>query len=171
MKLSHILVGFKRWPISFGLVFLSSIALIGLIIYRLTHTLSKDEKKKVSYGEIALSLLSSGTTILSSLMVILFMFSSIFFLVYGLLFKVKTYGPTRKSLSGMDTILYIISFALLSIVLTPLVLTIIRGALEDRLTTTQDKILSIATILSSMYIAYVILRRAAFWGFMLHGVK
>jgi hypothetical protein len=170
MKLSHILVGFKRWPISFGLTFLSSIALIGLIIYRLTHTLSKDEKKKVSYGEIALSLLSSGTTILSGLMIILFMFWSIFFRVYGLFFKVKTYGPTRKSLSGMHTISYIF-FGLLSIVLSPLVLTIIRGALEDRLTPTQDKILSISTIASSIYIANVILRRAAFWGFMFHGVK
>jgi len=153
MKLSHILVGFKRWPISFGLVFLSSIALIGLIIYRLTHTLSKDEKKKVSYGEIALSLLSSGTTILSSLMIILFMFWSIFF-----------------GKSGIQIMSHV-SFALLSIVLSPLVLTIIRGALEDRLTTTQDKILSTTTIVSSMYIAYVILRRAANWGFMFHGVK
>ena len=163
MKLSHILVGFKRWPISFGLTFLSSIALIGLIIYRLTHTLSKDEKKKVSYGEIALSLLSSGTTILYSSGLMLILFWSIFFRVYGLFFKVKTYGPTRKSLSGMRTISYIF-FGLLSIVLSPLVLTIIRGALEDRLTPTQDKILSISTIASSIYIANVILRRASFLG-------
>ena len=61
------------------------------------------------------------------------------------------------------TISYIF-FGLLSIVLSPLVLTIIRGALEDRLTPTQDKILSISTIASSIYIANVILRRASFLG-------
>ena len=152
MKLSHILFGFISRPIEFGLVFLSAIALIGLIIYRLTNTLSKDEKKKLSYGEIALSLLTSGPQILFLLYTIFFLCSWAFF-----------YGK-KSHLNYVIKMLYFLFIQVLFILLSPFVLTMIRTNLEDRLTNIQDTILSASTIVSSTYAAYIVLVRANQWG-------
>ena len=157
MKLSHILFGFISRPIEFGLVFLSAIALIGLIIYRLTNTLSKDEKKKLSYGEIALSLLTSGPQIL-------FLFQTTIFFVFMSFLSLFHGGKGRLKDNLLLFYLYVLFIKVLFILLSPFVLTMIRTNLEDRLTNIQDTILSASTILSSTYAAYIVLVRANQWG-------
>ena len=117
-----------------GPIFIAQVVLIGLINYRLIKApeLSDDEKKKISYTELALSFVGS------------FIFIFIY-VVFGILggIKVVSYGTTRDIFFGLRMIFMSL---ILLIFLTPFGLTTLRVALEDKLTAHQKNALSGFTI-------------------------
>jgi hypothetical protein len=125
--------------------FLPLIILIGLIIYRLANSnnMSDDEKKKLSYAEIALASVGSfsvlvffGIVVILSLVVIILMFVGI-----------KEF--TSK-------VLFVLPFFVITlIILNPVSLTALRMILHDKLTEQQQNIIAGITIPVAVYMMYL----------------
>ena len=121
------------------------IILIGLIIYRLANSnnMSDDEKKKLSYAEIALASVGSfsvlvffGIVVILSLVVIILMFIGI-----------KEF--TSK-------VLFVLPFFVITlIILNPVSLTALRMILHDKLTEQQQNIIAGITIPVAVYMMYL----------------
>jgi hypothetical protein len=126
-------------------VLLSCISLFGLVTYRLANpNLTNEEKKKISYAEIVISFFAS--TMLLFFMIFLAMGS------YSFL--------TFRKFHENPHFLYSLKFFLLAIfciITSPLSLTIIQYSFQDMLAA-NDKYLSIAILLSSIYSAMFPLR-------------
>ena len=125
--------------------FLPLIIFIGLIIYRLANSnnMSDDEKKKLSYAEIALAsvgsfpvLLLFGIVVMVSLIGIMMLFVGINKFRYEHLFLLP---------------FYYITF----IILNPVSLTALRMFLHDKLTEQQQNIIAGITIPVAVYMMYL----------------
>ena len=111
-------------------VLLCSITLFGLIIYRLANPNLTDEKKKqLSYGEIILSFFSS----------LMFLYFSIFYMLY-LSFNKNYFFSSLKT-----TIL-----AIFYIIMSPFSLSIIHYCFQEKLGN-NEKILSILQLFSTIF--------------------
>jgi hypothetical protein len=116
-----------------GPIYVAQLALISIIIYRLTKTdLSQDEKKKISYAELPISLVAS----ISSLwMYGIFLFS--------LLSSIFSYFS-----------IYTIYLCLLFLLFTPFTFTVLRVALDNKLSEEQKLVLSVVTIPLTIFTAW-----------------
>jgi hypothetical protein len=115
---------------------IANIILIGLIGYRLAKDseMSKDEKKNISYAEIAFSFIGSLIVLLWCCAIIMILF-----------------GTSRHSyLTRVLYLLVPISILLLS----PFSSTVLQVALDNKLSDLQEKIISGFTILSALFSIY-----------------
>ena len=111
-------------------VLLCSITLFGLIIYRLANpNLTDKNKKPLSYGEIVLSFFSS----------LMFLYFSIFYMLY-LSFNKNHFLSSLKT-----TIL-----AIFYIIMSPFSLSIIHYCFQEKLGN-NEKILSILQLISTLF--------------------
>ena len=131
------------------------IILIGLIIYRLANSnnMSDDEKKKLSYAEIAFS-------VVGSLPVLAWFGFVVMGMVFGLIlfasggFGLLSGGNNKPSNFYKDIpiiLLYFITF----IILNPVSLTALRIHLHDTLTEQQQNIIAGITIPVAVYMMYL----------------
>ena len=135
--------------------FLPLIILIGLLIYRLatSNNMSDDAKKKLSYAEIAFSVVGSLPVLAwFGFVVIGMVFGLILFAIGG--FGLLSGGNNKpsnffKSLLGM--LFYVITF----IILNPVSLTALRIHLHDTLTEQQQNIIAGITIPVAVYMMYL----------------
>jgi len=120
---------FKKFSIPFLLV---NIALMGVLIYRLanSNSISNDEKKKLSYAEIGLSL-AGGLPVLY---------------IFIMLFIVTIYIHTTHVYIPLSSFVKLILFGVLFIVFNQLTLTGLRMFLHDVLSEQQQNIISGITI-------------------------
>jgi len=112
-----------------GPIYASQFILICLIVYRLTKKdLSQEEKKNISYAELAIS----------------FVASFVFILVYGvfLFFVIFSFRFIH------------IYTCLLFLLFTPFTFTVLRVALENKLNEEQKLVLSVVTIPLTIYTAW-----------------
>jgi len=135
---------------------LACIILIGLITYRLIEydTLRENNKKNISYSEIPISFVASWKYF-ASFIFILIMFGSM--LLSGLIHGYKGIRETFSLVALLGGFVLVMFIALL---LSPIGLTIIRVSLQDNITRKYDIGLSVTTVLSSLYVIYVILRES-----------
>jgi cytochrome bd-type quinol oxidase subunit 2 len=113
-----------------GPIYVSQFILICLIVYRLTKIdLSQEEKKKLSYSELAISFIASFIPIV----------------IYGMFLSISIYGFSIS----------LIYICLLYLLFTPFTFTVLRVALENKLSEQQKHISSIATIPLTVYVAWV----------------
>jgi L-cystine uptake protein TcyP (sodium:dicarboxylate symporter family) len=120
---------------------IANIVLIGLICYRLIgwNDISKDEKKNISYAEIAFSFIGSFVVLLLCCILIPLLFISLFI------------GKTN--LSYIQRVSYLI-FYISILLLTPFSSTVLRVGLDNKLSVLQEKIISGFTILSALFSVY-----------------
>ncbi len=120
---------------------IANILLIGLIGYRLIkdNEMPKEEKKNISYAEIAFSFIGSFTVLLWCSIVILVH-------VFSLLFRTST----KPYITQMTYLIVYISILLLS----PFSTTVLQMALDNKLSDLQEKIISGVTILSALFSIY-----------------
>jgi len=112
-----------------GPIYVSQFVLICLIVYRLTKTdLSQEEKKKISYTELAISFIASFVLIVVYGMFLFFMILSFRFLD--------------------------IYYCLLFLLYTPFTFTVLNVALENKLSEEQKLVLSVLTIPLTIYAAW-----------------
>ena len=112
-------------------ILFSCISLFGLVSYRLINTkLTDEEKKKISYGEIVISLFVS---------------------IQILFFMIMVAIPTSRSILSLNfNILKMFIWAIFCIITSPISLTIIQYAFQDNLGN-SDKFLSIGILLSTIF--------------------
>ena len=112
-------------------ILFSCIILFGLVSYRLINTkLSDEEKKKISYGEIVISLFVS---------------------IKILFFMIMVAIPTSRSILSLNfNILKMFIWAIFCIITSPISLTTIQYAFQDNLGN-SDKFLSIGILLSTIF--------------------
>lgn len=126
-------------------VLLSCISLFGLVTYRLVNpNLTDEEKKKISYAEIVISFFAS--TMVLFFMIFLAMGTS-FFLSLGQLDHNPHYSNN----------LQLFLWAIFCIITSPFSLTILQYSFQDMMGA-NDKYLSIAILLSTLYCAIFPLR-------------
>lgn len=133
--------------------FLPLIILIGLIIYRLANSnnMSEDEKKKLSYAEIALASVGSfpvlvwfGIVVILSVITVILFFIGLFTGYYK--------NKSGKLYEGLLLLpFYYITF----IILNPASLTALRMFLHDKLTEQQQNIIAGITIPVAVYMMYL----------------
>lgn len=118
--------------------FAANLVLIGLLCYRLiqANELSEDEKKKLSYAEIAFSFIGS-------LIVIVLYFIYLLLLIFG--------TSKWSYIIRLPYILVIIALLLL----TPFVITVLRVGLDAKLTDQQKNILAGITLPSVLWSMYI----------------
>jgi len=124
---------------------LSGIALISLITYRLLYPVSDDLNQKLSYAELALSLVTSSRI-----------------LVYtGILFMILLIALARGSVfNGMFLIFMI--YALVGLLLNPFVLSGLRVLLQDKINDTLISLTIVAsTVITLVYTSAMFLRKKA----------
>lgn len=113
------------------LVLLSCISLFGLTLYRLINTsMTNEEKKNISYGQIIISL-----------------FASIYIVYYIVLVFLMSYFS-----SNLLSNLLLFTSAIFYIVTSPIILTTIQYLFQDKLGN-NDKFLSIGILVSSIFSA------------------
>ena len=112
-------------------ILFSCIILFGLVSYRLINTkLTDEEKKKISYGEIVISLFVS---------------------IKILFFMIMVAIPTSRSILSLNfNILKMFIWAIFCIITSPISLTTIQYAFQDNLGN-SDKFLSIGILLSTIF--------------------
>lgn len=125
-----------------GPIFISSIILTCLILYRLIKSseLSDDQKKTISYYELVLSFISS----------FIMLFFSWMGMTMGFYFMFS--ANNRKIL--MNNIM-LIFMCLIYILLSPFGLTLIRVSLQNFLTENQKNIISYLTLPSIAYATFI----------------
>lgn len=112
--------------------YLGQLILICLIVYRITsNKLSIKEKEGISYAELVVSFLASFVPIV-------IYGQSLFFMILFL------------SMKNIKLIMYYV----LLLLLTPFVFTILRVALENKASEEQKLILSVVTILITIFATY-----------------
>jgi hypothetical protein len=136
--------------------FLPLIVLIGLLIYRLatSNNMSDDAKKKLSYAEIAFSVVGSLPVLAWFGFVVIggIVFTLILFAIGG--FGFFSGGNNKPSNFYKDIpilLLYFITF----IILNPVSLTALRIHLHDTLTEQQQNIIAGITIPVAIYVMYL----------------
>ena len=129
----------KWWNAPF---LIANIVLIGLICYRLIgwNEISKDEKKNISYAEIAFSFIGSFVV-----------FGWCCLITFLALFGVSGIQPWPRPYMRRVYLL-LISLSIFS--LTPFTNTVLRVALDNKLSDLQEKIISGFTILSALFSIY-----------------
>ena len=112
-------------------ILFSCIILFGLVSYRLINTtLTDEEKKKISYGEIVISLFVS---------------------IQILFFMIMVAIPASRSVLSLNfNILKMFIWAIFCIITSPISLTTIQYAFQDKLGN-SDKFLSIGILLSTIF--------------------
>ena len=112
-------------------ILFSCIILFGLVSYRLINTkLTDEEKKKISYGEIVISLFVS---------------------IKILFFMIMVAIPTSRSILSLNfNILKMFIWAIFCIITSPISLTTIQYVFQDNLGN-SDKFLSIGILLSTIF--------------------
>ena len=125
-----------------GPIYISSSILTCLILYRLIKSseLSEDQKKTISYYEIALSFISSFIMIFFTWM---FMTMAITFM----------FSANNKKLLRNN--IFIIFVSILYLLLSPFGLTLIRVSLDKTLTENQKDIISYLTLPSIAYATFI----------------
>jgi len=122
-------------------ILFSCISLFGLVSYRLINTkLTDEEKKKISYGEIVISLFVSIKILFFMIMVAIPTSRS----VLSLRFFYK------NTLLSYFNILKLFIWAIFCIITSPISLTTIQYAFQDNLGN-SDKFLSIGILLSTIF--------------------
>ena len=112
-------------------ILFSCIILFGLVSYRLINTtLTDEEKKKISYGEIVISLFVS---------------------IQILFFMIMVAIPASRSVLSLNfNILKMFIWAIFCIITSPISLTTIQYVFQDNLGN-SDKFLSIGILLSTIF--------------------
>lgn len=128
---------------------IANILLIGLISYGLIkdNELSEDEKKNLSYAEIAVSFIGSSIVLLVYCIFILMSVSGI----WDILTRTHLYGRT-DSITGIVVPLLVVSSLLL---LTPFTITVLRVGLNTKLSGQQKNIMAGITIPSALWSIYL----------------
>ena len=132
--------------------FLPLIILIGLLIYRLatSNKMSDDVKKKLSYAEIAFSVVGSLPVLaLFGFIVMGMVFGFILFAMGG--FGFFSGKPSNFFKSLLIMLFYVITF----VILNPVSLTALRIHLHDTLTEQQQNIIAGITIPVAIYFMYL----------------
>ena len=125
-------------------ILFSCIILFGLVSYRLINTkLTDEEKKKISYGEIVISLFVS--------IKILFYMIMLAVLVYHLFFSIfRGFFSYYDSFLRFIHILPMFIWVIFCIITSPISLTTIQYVFQDNLGN-SDKFLSIGILLSTIF--------------------
>ena len=139
--------------------FLPLIVLIGLLIYRLatSNNMSDDAKKKLSYAEIAFSVVGSLPVLAWSgfvvIGVVIGMVVALIVLISGGGFGFLSGGNNKFSnfYKVIITLFYVITF----VILNPVSLTALRMHLHDTLTEQQQNIIAGITIPVAIYVMYL----------------
>jgi hypothetical protein len=113
---------------------LAGIGLLGLILYRLVTPVSDDLKKKLSYAELALSLVTSS-------MVLLYM-GGLFMSILMQMFRGFIFNSMNVS---------IIAYCLFGLLINPFALTVIRLVAQDKI---NDMAASGGVIMSTGLVLY-----------------
>lgn len=124
-----------------GPIYFTQVFLIGLISYSLikSESLSDDEKKNISYSELAVSFVASFIILIVFLISLWFSIITLFFGRNKFLFN------------------HIYSFigCLFILLFNPFSLTLLRVSLQDKITEQQKNVLSGITIPITIYTAYL----------------
>jgi hypothetical protein len=131
-------------------ILFSCISLFGLVSYRLINTkLTDEEKKKISYGEIVISLFVSIQILLFMIMLAIgISFSFLrFFIFRGF---VSYYDSFLRFIHILQIFLPMFIWAIFCIITSPISLTTIQYVFQDNLGN-SDKFLSIGILLSTIF--------------------
>ena len=125
-------------------ILFSCISLFGLVSYRLINTkLSDEEKKKISYGEIVISLFVSIKTLFYMIMLAVLVYHLVSSISWG-------FFSYYDSFLRFIHILPMFIWAIFCIITSPISLTTIQYAFQDNLGN-SDKFLSIGILLSTIF--------------------
>ena len=122
------------------LTLLSCISLFGLVSYRLINAkLTDEEKKKISYSEIVISLFASFNILFSMIMLMMGLYA------HGLL-SLSEFTNNPYYFNNLKAFIW----AIFCIITSPISLTTIQYAFQDNLGN-SDKFLSIVILISTIF--------------------